>query len=155
MLKDSALRARRVGTSERIFVASSAYLARHGIPTQPADLLQHQCILYTSTGGAIGAWPFKDGDMHVTGRVRLNSLEGVRRAVLESMGIGYLPSWMVAGQLRDGTVQALLKDHASPPTPINALYSAHRLLPQRATVFIDFITAVFAAEPGLNGVAIA
>jgi DNA-binding transcriptional LysR family regulator len=155
VLKDSTLRARRVGTSERIFVASTAYLDRHGVPRQPADLLQHQCIVYTLTTGAVGAWPFKDGEMNVTGRVRVNSLEALRRAALEDMGIVYLPSWMVAEQLRSGVLQVLLKDHAGPLTPINAVYSADRLLPQRATVFIDFIAAVFAAAPGLNGIAIA
>lgn len=155
VLKDSALRARRVGTSERIFVASSAYLDRHGVPRQPVDLLEHQCILYTLTSGAVGAWPFKDGELHVTGRVRVNSLEALRRAALEGIGIAYLPSWMVAGQLRSGVLQALLKDHAGPLTPINAVYSADRLLPQRATAFIEFIAAVFAAAPGLNGIAIA
>jgi DNA-binding transcriptional LysR family regulator len=155
VLKDSALRARRVGTSERIFVASAAYLDRHGMPRQPVDLLQHQCILYTLTTGAVGAWPFKDGEMHVTGRVRVNSLEALRRAALEDMGIAYLPSWMVAEQLRSGVLQALLKEHAGPMTPINAVYAADRLLPQRATAFIEFIAVVFAAAPGLNGIAIA
>lgn len=155
VLKDSALRARRIGTSERILVASTAYLDRHGTPRRPADLLEHQCLLYTLTTGEVGAWPLKDGEMHVTGRVRVNSLEALRRAALEDMGIAYLPSWMVAEQLRSGVLQALLKDHAGPLTPINAVYSADRLLPQRATVFIEFIAAVFAAAPGLNGIAIA
>lgn len=155
VLQDSALRARRVGTSERIFVASTAYLDRHGVPRHPADLLQHQCILYTLTTGTVGGWPFKDGEMNVTGRVRVNSLDALRRAVLEDMGIAYLPSWMVAEQLRSGVLQALLKDHSGPLTPINAVYSADRLLPQRAIVFIEFIAAVFDAAPGLNGIAIA
>ncbi|WP_394791614.1 LysR family transcriptional regulator [Rhodoferax sp.] len=150
VLKDSALRARRVGTSERVCVASAIYLERHGMPRQPVDLLQHQCIIYTLLAGS-GGWPFKGGDVHVTGRLRLNSLEGIRRAVLLDLGIGYLPTWMVAEQLRSGVLQTLLTDHATALSPINAVYSAGRLLPQRATVFIDFIAGVFAATPGLNG----
>ncbi len=155
VLKDSALRARRVGTSERISVASAAYLENHGVPQQPVDLLKHQCIIYTLMAGGGGGWPFKDGEVHVAGRLRLNSLEAIRRAVLEDLGIGYLPSWMVAEQLRSGVLRALLTDHAAAPTPLNAVYSAERLLPQRATVFIEFIATVFAATPGLNGISIA
>ncbi|GAC1611012.1 MAG: LysR family transcriptional regulator [Aquirhabdus sp.] len=153
-LKDSALRARRIGTSERICVASSVYLNNHGRPTEPDDLLQHQCIIYTLMAGG-GGWPFKDGYVEVAGRLRLNSLEGIRRAVLQDIGIGYLPSWMVAEQLGSGMLHALLTDHAATPTPINAVYSAERLLPQRATAFIEFIASVFAATPGLNGTSIA
>jgi len=100
--------------------------------------------------GGGGGWPFKDGEVQVTGRLRLNSLEGVRRAALEHLGIGYLPSWMVAGELRDGALRAVLTGHTTARTPLNAVYSAERLAP-RAAVFIDFIAAVFAATPGLDG----
>jgi LysR family transcriptional regulator for bpeEF and oprC len=151
-LKDSALRARRIGTSERICVASTAYLERHGAPAEPADLLQHECIVYTLLGS--GGWPFKSGDVHVGGRLRLNNLEGIRRAVLRDLGIGYLPSWMVAGELQRGEVRALLTGYAAAGTPLNALYSAERLLPQRASAFIEFISGVFAGTPGLNGVSL-
>lgn len=151
VLKDSALRARRIGSSERIYVASTAYLNQHGVPQQPSDLLDHQCIIYTLLAGEGAGWPFNDGDVHVTGRLRLNSLEAVRRAVLADMGIGYLPSWMVADQLRSKQLQALLRTHVGKRAPLNAVYSAERLLPQRATVFIDYIAEVFANTPGLDG----
>ena len=151
VLKDSALRARRIGTSERICVASAGYLAEHGAPVQPADLLQHQCLIYTLMAGGGGGWPFKDGEVHVAGRLRLNNLEGVRQAVLQGIGIGYLPSWMVAEELSSGVVVALLTEHAGARTPLNAVYSAERLLPLRASVFIDFIAAMCAETAGLNG----
>jgi DNA-binding transcriptional LysR family regulator len=152
-LKDSALRARRVGTSERVCVAGAAYLEQHGVPSQPADLLRHQCIIYTLLAEEGRGWAFTDGEVHVAGRLKLNSLEGVRRAALANMGIGYLPAWMVAHELRSGKLQLVLGNHAK-KSPVNAVYSADRLLPQRTTVFIDFIAALFAATPGLDGVSL-
>jgi DNA-binding transcriptional LysR family regulator len=151
VLKDSALRARPVGMSERVFVASRAYLEKNGTPQAPADLLRHQCILYTLIGGGMGGWPFKEGSVHVTGRLRLNNLAAIRRAVLQDLGIAYLPSWMVAEALRSGALVAVLKQHAIGGAPVNAVYSADRLLPRRASAFIDFIAGVFAGVPGLNG----
>jgi LysR family transcriptional regulator for bpeEF and oprC len=149
-LKDSALRARRVGTSERVCLASAVYLGKHGVPREPSDLLQHQCIIYTLLAGH-GGWPLRDGDVAVQGRLRVNSLEAVRRAVRADVGIGYLPSWMVIDELRSGSLQAVLGDHTVKQTPLNAVYAADRFLPHRATVFIDFIAAIFAATPGLDG----
>lgn len=149
-LKDSALRARRIGTSERVCVASKAYIERHGLPAAPAELIRHECIVYTLLGSS--GWPFRTGEVHVGGRLRLNNLEGIRRAVLRDLGIGYLPSWMVADELARGDVRALLTDYAAPGTPLNALYAAERLLPQRASAFIEFISGVFAGTRGLNGV---
>ena len=150
VLKDSSLRARRVGSSERICVASATYLEKHGVPQQPADLLQHQCLIYTLMAGA-GGWPFKNGEVPVQGRLRLNSLEGIRKAVMQDIGIAYLPSWTIAEQLRSGELRALLSEHAAARTPLNAVYAAERLLPRRAAVFIDVISAGFAATPGLDG----
>ena len=153
-LKDSALRARRVGSSERLCVASPGYVARHGVPATTADLALHECIIYTLiTGG--GAWRFSDGEVHVRGRLRVNSVDAVRRAALDGIGIGYLPMWMVVGHLRSGALVPVLAGQALAFSPLNAVYSAARLLPLRAGVFIDHIAGVFAATPGLDGVALA
>jgi LysR family transcriptional regulator for bpeEF and oprC len=153
VLADSGLRARRIGTSERIHVAATAYLDRHGTPATPADLGCHQCILYTHMARA-DSWPFKDGEVQVRGRMRLNNLEGIRRAVLDGIGIAYLPSWMVWDQVRGGALRVVLSGHAGAPTPIHAVYSAGRLLPQRVVVLIDHIASIFAETPGLNGVSV-
>lgn len=149
-LRDSSLRARRIGQSQRICVASAAYLERRGIPLEPGDLTAHECIIYTLLAAANGSWPFKDGDLKVGGRVRLNSLDGIRRAVLNDLGIAYLPAWMVAKELQSGELVALLTGHTAPRVPVNVLYSAERHLPQRASVFIEWIAQVLANVPGLN-----
>lgn len=151
-LKDSALRARRIGSSQRICVASPAYLAQHGTPALPGQLLQHQCLVYTLLGHAKG-WPFLEGGVEIAvpvrGRLRVDSLEAIRRAAVDGLGIGYLPRWMVQEQLNAGLLQAILGEFAGAPTPINALYAAERLLARRATVFIDFLAERFAASPDL------
>lgn len=148
-LRDSALRARRIGTSERVCVASPAYLKQRGVPLQPGDLAAHDCIVYTLLAAGTDSWPFRDGDVKVSGRVRLNSLDGIRRAVLHDLGIAYLPAWMVARELRSGQLTAVLTGHAAPRAPVNILYSASRRLPQRASVFIEFMTEVLAKVEGL------
>jgi len=154
-LRDSTLRARSVGKSERICVASPTYLKQRGVPVQPGDLIAHECIIYTLLAAGNGRWPFKDGDLKVSGRVRLNSLDGIRRAVLNDLGIAYLPAWMVTKELQSGELTALLTGHAAPRVPVNVLYSAERRLPQRASVFIEFITEVLANVSGLNSNTIA
>jgi DNA-binding transcriptional LysR family regulator len=151
-LKDSALRARLLGHSERLCVASAGYVARHGVPAGTVDLARHQCIVYTLLGGS-GAWRLSDGEVHVRGRLRVNSLECVRRAALDGLGIGYLPRWMVDAHLRSGALVDVLAGHPPTFSPVNAVYSAARLLPLRASVFIDHIAGVFALTPGFVDVA--
>jgi DNA-binding transcriptional LysR family regulator len=51
-LPDAALVARKVTQGERLVVASPAYLARRGVPRTPADLLEHDAIIYDQRSGA-------------------------------------------------------------------------------------------------------
>lgn len=154
LLDDSALRARRIGTSERVCVASRAYLAGRAAPQTPADLQQHNCVVYTLMNSGI-SWRFRQGEVAVRGSFRSNTLDGVYRAVMDGLGIGYGPQWMFEQEIRDGRVQLLLADHYAPAVPINIIYSAHRLLPRRATVFMDFLADAFGREPALQEGALA
>jgi DNA-binding transcriptional LysR family regulator len=152
--EDSALRARRIGMSERVCVASTAYLAGRAAPQTPADLQQHHCIVYTLMNSGI-SWRFREGEVPVRGSFRSNTLDGVHRAVMDGLGIGYGPQWMFEREILDGSVRMLLADHYAPAVPINIIYSAHRLLPRRAAVFMDFIAEAFGRDPTLQEGALA
>jgi DNA-binding transcriptional LysR family regulator len=148
-LKSSSLRARRVGTSERACVATASYLSRHPEPKTPGDLLQHDCILYTYLASG-NVWTLGDEQIAVRGRYRVNSYEAVRAAVLADLGIGYIPEWMFEQELRDGTVKGLLADYPAPPGEVHLIYPAKRLVPRRASLFMDAVAEAFAAEPNLS-----
>jgi LysR family transcriptional regulator for bpeEF and oprC len=153
-LKDSALKARRVGTGERVCVATPDYVARHGAPKLPIDLKRHDCILYTLLASG-NVWSFRDHDITVHGRFRVNTPDGIRTATLDGLGIAYTPVWLFADALLDGRVQLLLEDYPGPPSPIQMIYPERRLLSQRSKVFMDFVAEEFAREPALNEGAVA
>ena len=75
-LPDSRLRAQRLGELRVVTYAAPAYLAEHGRPKQPADLLHHDCVLRT-TEGEIETWPFRvagrQRPIRVRGRMRTDS----------------------------------------------------------------------------------
>ena len=149
-LRDSALKARRLGTAKRICVASPVYLAEYGTPTTPQDLQKHNCLLFSllATGSI---WPFEGQPVKVRGNFKVNSPEGVRSAVLDGLGIGLMPCWLFADALASGSVVQLLGDWAIPALPITALYPAKRLLPRRAAVFMDYLSQAFSADRALQG----
>jgi LysR family transcriptional regulator for bpeEF and oprC len=148
-LEDSALRARRIGLFERVCVASKDYLAKRGVPNTPDDLREHDCVIYTllSTGAT---WRFRDTDIPVSGRLRVNSPEAVRAAVTAGLGVGHGPEWLFEEGLRSGSLQLLLTEYAAPLVPVQIIYVANRLLPKRAIVFIEFIVDVFSKIPAFN-----
>ena len=148
-LKDSALKARRIGSAERVCVASREYLAEHPEPALPHELRSHNCIVYT-LASAGNRWSFGGSDVTVHGSFRVNTPDGIRSAVLDGIGIAYSPVWLFEDAIRDGRVKALLTAHRGPPVPIHFIYAANRLLPTRARLFMDFIASAFARDPALN-----
>ncbi|CAD0298452.1 LysR family transcriptional regulator [Xanthomonas hortorum] len=148
-LENSALRARRIGSFKRVCVASKDYLAERGIPTVPDDLRQHDCVLYTLLASG-ASWRFKEVDVPVTGRIRVNSPEAAREAVSAGLGIGQGPEWLFEQGLNAGHLQIVLSAFSGPAVPMHIMYAANRLVARRAIVFMDFIAEAFAKIPQLN-----
>src|SRR5258708_15762932 len=153
-LKDSALKARRIGTVERVCVATRDYIARHGMPKIPTDLKKHDCILYTLLSSG-SVWSFKDLDVAVHGRFRVNTPDGIRAATFDGLGIAYAPVGLFEDALLDGRLQLLLEDYPGPSTPIQLIYPERRLMSQRPKVLMDFFSEEFAHEAVLNEGAVA
>ena len=148
-LEDSALRARRIGMFERVFVASKGYLARRGVPLAPDDLRGHDCVVYTLLSSG-ASWRFRDTEVPVSGRLRVNSPEAAREMVNAGLGVGHGPAWLFEEGLRSGNLQLLLTGHTPPAVPVQIVYAANRLLPTRAVVFMDFIAGVFSQLPAFT-----
>lgn len=148
-LEDSALRARRIGSYERVFVASKDYLAKRGVPQTPDDLRDHDCVIYTLLASG-ATWRFRDIDIPVSGRLRVNSPDAVRAAVTAGLGVGHGPEWLFDEGLKSGRLKLILTEYSAPAVPVQIVYVANRLLPTRAIVFMDFITDVFSRISAFN-----
>ncbi|MDZ4078447.1 LysR family transcriptional regulator [Hydrocarboniphaga sp.] len=148
-LASSSLMARPIGIAEQVLVASKAYLKRYGHPESPADLSELPCILY-GRGERWARWEFESENgrhaVEVTGPVRANDPDVMRDLVLDGIGIGLIPDWVVADDLKADTVEALLGDYYPRPLPVNIVYPQTRFLSQRARSFIDFVIAELRAR---------
>ena len=152
-LTDPNLIARRLGVTRRILVAAPHYIERRGEPTTAADLATHDCIVYERL--ATGAhWPLTGPQgrvrVAVSGRVHVDSTEGVRAAALEGLGIALIPVWHFGQELATGRLRRLLPDHRPDSHPIHAVYASRRFLSDRVRAMVDFLLAEFAQEPLLQ-----
>jgi DNA-binding transcriptional LysR family regulator len=137
-LADSQLIARQVAPNPRVLCAAPAYLARHGRPARLAELDAHACILLQ----AVPRWPFViDGQLHyrrMQGRVATSSVEAVRAAAVQGLGVAMLAYWDVHEQLRDGTLVSLeLQDAGMQALSVWAVMPTRRYVPTRVKVFLD------------------
>ena len=143
-LADSALTARKLGSTARVLVASPAYIAAHGRPTEPDALRAHEAVVYAQGSNSGDVWRFRKGTTEVSVsvpyRLACTAAEGVREAVLAGIGIAIASEWMMP-EIVSGAVETLLPDWSLPPASLWALYPAGRLPSAKARLFIGWFEA--------------
>ena len=142
-LADSTLIARRISTSQRVVVASTEYLVKHGRPRKPADLIKHNCLLY-SLQKTPDLWYFnsaQEGDesVRVSGRFKASSPDAICDATLEGMGISILCEWYARNYIKDGRLKVILQDYHPTAYDINAVYPERKFVPQKVKRMIEFL----------------
>ncbi|MGN2413198.1 LysR family transcriptional regulator [Pseudomonas syringae] len=141
-IRDSALVARSLAPNPRVVCASRDYLARLGKPTVLDDLRHHQCIALH----AMPYWPFtRDGEavtIRAQGSFSANSVEAVRTACKQGLGLAMLTYWDIQQEIREGSLQQIdLEDVIPEQLSITAVLPTRQRVPQRVRLFIDRLEA--------------
>ncbi|KPU96487.1 LysR family transcriptional regulator [Variovorax paradoxus] len=151
---DSGLVARRLEDAALVVVAAPSYLASRPAPRALADLAAHECIQFTlpSTGQPVPWLLHGEGGVfeHATqGGIRYSEdiLGGV---TLARAGAGLLQTYrfIVEEDLARGALVELLPDFAGASRPFSLIHPAHRHMPRRVRVFIDFLLERLSSPPG-------
>jgi DNA-binding transcriptional LysR family regulator len=148
-LASSGLAARKLGQCRRIVVATPAYLATHGTPKVPSDLIGHAAIVLSRGEGGERVSFTKDGvatEVLLQPRLRSSALEGVRAAVLAGMGVAVTSEWILEDELNSGQVVEVLTDWSMPLLDLWVVLpgGARHASPQ-ARAFIAFVEEQLAA----------
>jgi DNA-binding transcriptional LysR family regulator len=144
-LRDTRLRARRLGSSRMVVVASPAYLAVHGAPEHPDDLTGHNCLNF-SFRRSVDTWPFRVGagvsQRPIQGNFFGNSGEVVRLMALGGAGIARFGRFHVSADIAAGRLVPVL-DAFNPEDAeeIHALFVGHARLALRIRAFVDHLAA--------------
>lgn len=146
-LQDSSLVARKLCPMPLHVVATPQYLALKGLPTEPRDLTQHNCLLYSYAASG-DAWPFRQGErdtaVHVHGNLRTNNGDLILAAVLGHQGVAILPEFMVGARLCRGELVEILSDFRLPASAVYAIYPHSRHLSTKVRVMVDLLVRAFA-----------
>ena len=149
-LEDSSLIGRKLCDLEGRLFATPAYLARHGVPQQLADLQGHECVLFRPRGDRL-VWrlsgPHGIEEIEVSGRLGGDDFSFVRAAMLADRGIALLPWFACAQDLVEGRVSRVLPDYEMRGAALYLVYPPSERLPRKVTVFRDFLIDSFSPAP--------
>ncbi|WP_323876887.1 LysR family transcriptional regulator [Aeromonas hydrophila] len=148
--QDEALIARPLLTQHYRLCAAPAYLARHGVPRQPADLASHQCL--HGNWGEHERWQFvgEDGqseEVRVASRLRINHWPALLTAALTGAGISLQPAEQVRDHIAAGRLLPLLDTYRIPDKTLHFIYPAARRQVLKITLLGDFLADSLQAEP--------
>jgi len=150
-LSDSSFIARRLAPIHFAVCASPSYLAKHGKPDTPTDLLQHQCLVYSNSASP-ELWHYRDQQnqsQHVKVKTVLKANNGdfLKDAAVNGEGIVCLPTFIVNDAIVQNQLQRILTDYDWPSSNAYAIYPPTRHLSQRVRTFVDFLAERFKGSP--------
>lgn len=133
---------RRLGSARMVVLASTDYLATHGEPQHPAELIDHQCLGYTA-GPSSQRWSFLvNGRLEsfaIRPRLLANNGDVLLKAAVAGLGIAQQPTFIADELLQSGELREILKDYPLPELGIYAVLPGNRHIPHRLRVLMDFL----------------
>jgi DNA-binding transcriptional LysR family regulator len=141
---------RRISSSRVLVVGSPEYLARHGEPRHPADLVHHECLAYTGTTQP-GQWEFfVDGKAQrypIRARLQANNGDALIEAAAAGFGLTITPEFMAAEAIASGRVRQTLAGFPLAELGIYLVLPSNRHVPHRVRVLMDFLAERLGPQP--------
>lgn len=133
-----------LGRAQRfVVVASPAYLAEHGEPTDPRQLGGHRCIGIRFPSGASYRWEFARGDerleIEVDGPLAVNDMRLMVDAAQSGLGLAYVYAQYAQAGLATGLLQQVLSNWCPEIAGFYLYYPSRKLMPAGLKAFIDLL----------------
>lgn len=158
ILADSRLIAKRLAPHRRVLVASPAYLQGSRAIKEPADLENHQCVLFalqprdTWYFNKDDAEPAQFQEVAIRGKFRANHSDALLDAALGSLGIALLPTWLTGKAIAEGRLVSVLDEWNIQATAgalpsIWGVYPPKKVVPPKVRAFLAFFEQRFGNPP--------
>ncbi|QYY33040.1 MULTISPECIES: LysR family transcriptional regulator [Cupriavidus] len=147
---DSTLIRRTLAKWHYLLCCAPAYLETHSVPHSPADLVDHNCLLY--------AYSIFRNEFHfvdpagnpmstrVSGNMVTASITVMRAAAAAGLGLWLCPPFLVSDLLASGALVPLLPDYRTQELEIVALYPHRRQVSTKVRLLLDMLVDRFAEE---------
>lgn len=142
-MPDSTLVARRLAVLRTQVYGSPAYLARHGEPLHPDELVNHRTLTRSrSTRSGPWTWTLSDGEQVIEARIDpvvvANDPGPLRSALLGGEGLALASDIMMQGLARHGLVRRVLAGWTGPDYDFSAVFPRGQQSP-KVRAFVDFL----------------
>ncbi|MFL1562564.1 LysR family transcriptional regulator [Pseudomonas sp. O64] len=140
-LPDSALVSQTIGQLFSVTCAAPGYLAKHGVPEHPLELLQHRRLHLRDFQEDEWLFPGEAGDIAIAPGTtfKTNVADAMVKATQEGMGISLLPFFSAHAVLQDGSLVRLLPAYKLRERRIFAVYPSRRFLDAKVRTWVEWL----------------
>jgi DNA-binding transcriptional LysR family regulator len=146
-VRDSTWVAHVLARNARWVCAAPDYLRRRGTPTEPRELLGHDCLCVRENNEDVTLWRHRRngraGSVRVTPSLTSNDGEVVRNWAVAGLGIMLRSQWDAAPFVKRGELKRILAPWDFEGADVLALVPARRGISARVTQFVDFLKESF------------
>lgn len=150
-LKNSSLIAKKIAPVRMVLCASPAYLAKHGTPKHPSELIIEHFLRYSYLDDSQLKSPLKEAlkakRSNQTSSLAVNNGEILMAAAIAGEGFILLPTFIIGDAVKQGRLQIILQEFEPDPMGLYAVYPHRKLLPPKLRAFIDFISQYYGEPP--------
>jgi DNA-binding transcriptional LysR family regulator len=136
--------ARKLMETRIVAIAAPSYLVQHGTPRRPADLLQHECLMYRDpVSGKPFGWEFRRKgevvEVEARGRLVFNDLATKLAACVAGQGVAQSVAFGLEPFLASKALVQILPDWAEERYALYSYYPSRHLPPAKVRAFLDFL----------------
>jgi DNA-binding transcriptional LysR family regulator len=144
---------RKVADYRFMVCGSPKYFEQRAKPLKPADLVDHNCLIYTDSEQG-ERWPIFNthDDLLVAGSLHSNNTMSLVEAAENGLGLTVAPHFVVADSLRSGRLIAVLTEYTTLTFPITAIYPHRESMPLKVRLFVEMLVKHLRALPAFNNV---
>jgi DNA-binding transcriptional LysR family regulator len=125
---------------KRRLCAAPSYLTQRGVPQHPSDLVEHDCLVFTTSGSR---WEFQSPQgvvgIDVRPKLRTNDGAAIFQAVLAGGGIAVLAEYLAAPALQSGELVEVLQPYDVPDIWLKALVPTSRIAVPRVHMLLEWL----------------
>ena len=139
-----------VADNPRVLCASPTYFARKGVPSTPAELVQHQCLRRVLGEAVHDRWKFtlhgESYSIPVEGSRMSDDGDVIKQWALAGHGLAYKSRLDVLADLRAGRLQATLSEYETEANPLYMVVAHRAMLSSPFVILREYLQMRLAAH---------
>jgi DNA-binding transcriptional LysR family regulator len=145
--RHASLVARKLIEAPILTVAAPRYIARHGKPAHPAELVGHRCLQFLDpyTGRPFD-WEFIQGqelvEVPTTGPLTFTDPKSMLQECIAGTGVAQIIGWGVGQLLTEGVLVDLFPAWHGERFPLFAFHPSRNHPPAKVRAFVDFCVGI-------------